>query len=553
MQFDSAVYLAATCYLLVNANLISSSVYRADILYDSSGILADASSRPDVVAADHGSPHGYTLTRTVVRKFIPRNTNLDRPLEQTCRFYDRQDDQNLNRRAHLVTYESHVSSEDELPYYHPALRAWAVLYEFNNEKEESRDGIMSLHFASFHSEIPDSMPNRFHRILLNLLDTTVKVTRQSSKSPDPTGTNSKPFKDNLVPQQAVQSTHSRLKMKYAKPLMQNWVEQTEPSKHVFEDIAIAAFLIELWKTMYQMDDETPSLDGPKPAFPGFLDIACGNGVLVYILLSEGYNGRGFDAHRRKTWSIFPPSIQEQLTESICVPQPFKTALSHLPESDTRFNFGSFPKGTFIISNHADELTIWTPLLGALSNPNSPLPFLAIPCCSHSISGTRHRYPPPTPPSKANDSEVPPEPETRNVEHDTHELVLGPTGDLRALRALRIQARQNPGSLSSAYGTLTAKVINIAEEIGYDVESTILRIPSTRNIGIVGKGLREEMQSDKLNGGADVHIGLKVQNVLERETIREGGLQAAARVWVEHSLSLQKGQGKGRVKGERHHD
>lgn len=511
LHFDPPVYLAATCHLLVNANLLSTSVYRADVLYDSAGVLAD-DTRPELARDHHGAPPGFTLERTIARTFIPRNTNRDRPLDQTCRFYTSQD-------GHLVTYESHVSSELDIPYYHPVLRAWAVLYN-------TTDGVMSLHFAPFSSGVQHSMPTRLHRTLLNLLDTTVKVTRQSSKTPHPTGTNPKPFKDNLVSQRHVQSTHSRLKLKYAKPLMQNWVEQTEPSKHVFEDIAIAAFLIELWKIMY-----SPSPDKGNH-FPGFVDIACGNGVLVYILLSEGYQGHGFDAHRRKTWSTFPSSVQEQLTECICLPPPFKGALNEIP--DTRFNSGTFAKGTFLISNHADELTIWTPLLGALSDPTSPLPFLAIPCCSHSISGNRHRYPPPSSPKT-------------NNEQQNHQPN---TGDLRELRALRIEAGQNPGSPTSTYGSLTAKVIDIAEQIGYDIESTILRIPSTRNIGIVGKGLSDRLQQiESLDAGTERNI----QSVLERESAREGGLQAAARIWVDHSIGLQRGQGKGKTKGERHHD
>ena len=44
-----------------------------------------------------------------------------------------------------------------------------------------------------------------------------------------------------------QNTLALLKNKYARPLVQSWAEKTDPNKHVFEDLAIAAFLMELLK------------------------------------------------------------------------------------------------------------------------------------------------------------------------------------------------------------------------------------------------------------------------------------------------------------------
>ncbi|KKZ59880.1 hypothetical protein EMCG_05266 [[Emmonsia] crescens] len=423
----------------------------------------------------------------------------------------------------------------------------------------------------------------------------------------------------------MQNTYSRLKQAYAAPLMNSWVETTEPSKHVFEDIAIAAFLIELWRDMYspptsKQENDTNRAEDSLPTFPGFVDIACGNGVLTYILHAEGYGGWGFDARRRKSWSIFPTATQDRLKQIICIPKPFKDVLEHMEDSNVvksaqtiaDSHDGIFDKDTFIISNHADELTVWTPLLGALSNPEHPLPFLAIPCCSHAISGMRYRYPAPKPHSKKDSNKMALATEslasninshvtngntnTAKEHHQKPEMqeelpVLTvvtaaasvasqqnpqpSTGDLKALRALKLEERTNPDCQSSMYASLTAKVMQVAREVGYgsDIDTTLLRIPSTRNVGIVGgvkrvmlmtaggKGVEEEDGSGLGSGlglgmnetehGADMGMGMgvrKVGDIVEGECRRDGGMGAAAKLWVERSLGFQELYGRGRVKG-----
>jgi tRNASer (uridine44-2'-O)-methyltransferase len=225
---------------------------------------------------------------------------------------------------------------------------------------------------------------------------------------------------------------------------------------VFEDLGIAAFLIELWAEMYT-----------NSAFPGFVDIGCGNGLLVHILVEEGYSGWGFDARRRKSWSIWSAKAQENLKEMVLIPSIIKKnqVLSETSKNGTKLanpilklpayrpktpysdhvsteiqevgiNDGIFPKGTFIISNHADELTSWTPLLANLSESS----FMMIPCCSHALSGAHFRAPLPKP----------------------------------------------PGASNSAYASLVAWVSKLAEECGWKVEREMLRIPSTRNTALIGR-------------------------------------------------------------------
>jgi tRNASer (uridine44-2'-O)-methyltransferase len=198
--------------------------------------------------------------------------------------------------------------------------------------------------------------------------------------------------DQLIPQKQYQDTYTALKIKYGKQLADQWVEVTDPGKHVFEDIAIAAYLIELWREVYLPSTQTNPTDEnaiAKPAFPGFVDIGCGNGILVHILLSEGYPGYGFDARERKTWTIFPETTRGKLERRILVPDVLQSQQAHDgDEEEASWHNGVFHNGEFIISNHADELTAWTPLLAHISNSA----FIAIPCCSHSLSGARFRAP-----------------------------------------------------------------------------------------------------------------------------------------------------------------
>lgn len=356
--------------------------------------------------------------------------------------------------------------------------------------------------------------------------------------------------DEVVSRHLVQETYTRIKSTYANDLCTRWIEKTQPSKHVFQDLMIAAFLIELWRGMYGV---TPANEGDAQIqtdannFPGFVDIACGNGVVVYVLLMEGYQGFGFDARRRKTWSIFPGWVQEKLVEKFLVPRPFADALGD-EEVGMDISTGDFPRDAFIISNHADELTVWTPLIAALACPTSPLPFLAIPCCSHSLSGSHYRYPLPKVEEETQGfKENARTPEKRN------EVELNPqpaAGDLKTLRAAKNHEKTAEGFLNSMYGSLTAKTISIAAEIGYDVEKTQLQIPSPRNTGVLGgrqsvtnqwkrRPKTATLTSPATDEGNDSgkELSQKILDLVDRECTREGGRQASAQTWVERAPRL----------------
>ena len=129
-----------------------------------------------------------------------------------------------------------------------------------------------------------------------------------------------------------------------------------------------------------------------------------------------------------------------MQQLVLLPPPVsRTGLASMPKggfTEDLVHDGRFPRGTFIISNHADELTPWTPILAAISD----CPFIMIPCCSHDLTGSKYRAPAPKDKSKG----------------------------------------------GSSYASLVEWVEGIAKDCGWLVEQEMLRIPSTRNTALVGR-------------------------------------------------------------------
>lgn len=615
-------FLQVSDLLLENPNLNSTHLFRADILYDSTQRLQTVTekekdfhvsrdddggdgdtqrdqSRDEIAVVPAPAIQGAVLERQVLRRLIPRKPQLDRPLDQSCYIYRLVEGSDAVSSGHVVVYVPDIKSEADVPWYHPPVKCLAYLYEEMGNDETC----LSIHFLPWTPSSSWPLPTRLHRTFISLLHTFLRL----AKNPGPEGlhdcnhnhTNTNTninlgldslsladismapsaLKDTILPQHIVQNTYSGLKQRYAQDLISRWVEKTEPAKHVFEDLSIAAFVIELWKHMYP-----PS---SADQFPGFVDIACGNGVLTYVLVKEGYKGRGFDARRRATWDVL--GLDDHLDEMICVPKPFLDAVEDNEDNDdkdpilpagTRVHDGLFPPGTFIISNHADELTPWTPLLAALSCPENPLPFLAIPCCSHALNGARNRYtlkdvtiglPGPRPRAG---------PKQEQEEERDQDQEQPAQGDLKALRARKAKDATHSPESSSTYACLTKKVVSLALEARCDVELTLLRIPSTRNIGVVGNRRRkriEETTTPTLSSSVEGDSGAtatqtanampngnghetetetesadqvrrKIRAVIEREcattpsssssSSSRSGLPGAARAWISRARGLQ---------------
>ncbi|XP_059619546.1 probable tRNA (uracil-O(2)-)-methyltransferase [Phlebotomus argentipes] len=156
--------------------------------------------------------------------------------------------------------------------------------------------------------------------------------------------------------------YSQLKEKYGEDLVRDWPEVTDPQKFVFEDIAIAAYLITLWQ-------EERKLMGSSQ-FQSFVDVGCGNGLLVFILTSEGYPGIGVDLRKRKIWDVYPESVK--LLEKTINPM----------EDD------EIPPTDWIIGNHSDEMSPWIPVLAAKNSPNCR--FFLLPCCAYEFNGNKYQ-------------------------------------------------------------------------------------------------------------------------------------------------------------------
>ncbi|EME87380.1 uncharacterized protein MYCFIDRAFT_97816, partial [Pseudocercospora fijiensis CIRAD86] len=430
--FPPEIFSSVMQNLIKNPNITSSHLFRADILYDSDQDHTKDSLlkhiKPEYQPRQTQWPN-FEPTRTIVRKLIPRNFQLDEPLIQTCQNFERRED---NKKQYtLVVYTPHVEKSSDMPFYHPTVSQLAFLHTWHPENNNNSTLTLLYHpFTTTTTTTTSSSPlpltKKLSRTALKLLQTIHKHGQGRLQ-----GYEKRVHLDRILSQKRYQDTYARLKAKYGKKISEKWVEVTDPGKHVFEDIGIAAFLMEVWGDLYQMTTTSSSL---LPRFPGFVDIGCGNGLLTYLLLMEGYPGYGFDARNRKTWEIFPDHVQERLHQKILVPKVLQEAVE-APNNEVFWTDGMFERGTFVISNHADELTAWTPLLAYLNDSS----FIAIPCCSHDLAGARFRAP-----QKTNQK------------------------------------------MPSAYSTLCSYVTSLAEDVGFLPEQDVLRIPSTRNACIIGR-------------------------------------------------------------------
>ncbi|KAH3902136.1 related to tRNA (uracil-O(2)-)-methyltransferase [Saccharomycodes ludwigii] len=467
----------------------------------------------------------YKTTYGIVRRIIPRNPLRDPVINQTCLLMENSTNENC-----FIIYTPHIQNEEDCPFYIPKVKSVGILYTPTKLK------VFYIPFSTTKplSIFQDELNQRIVRTALRLLQTAYKHSNGRKNGYTP-----KVKHDLVVSKLNFQNKYIELKQKYGKWLVDNWAESTDPKKHVFEDIAIASFLIELWKMKYTGNNFQ------------FRDLGCGNGVLCYILIMEGYIGVGIDARKRKSWNIYPVEVQKCLKEQVIVPSillrpnrivPNSTAVildattssnnnnnnnnnnndnsnnnnTIFPSSNGRYftvparndvissnativyssddllqsshvNTAEFPENTFLIGNHSDELTCWIPLLG--------YPFMVIPCCSHAFSGAKIRYKP-----------------------SAHGL--------------------NGNNSSSTYAGLVAQVIRLAKQVGWDpVEKEMLRIPSTRNAAIIGitnkyihtNNVTSTQQQQQQR--ADIWPNKKVYDVI----MENGGADG----WVEHTMALMR--------------
>jgi tRNASer (uridine44-2'-O)-methyltransferase len=399
-------------------------ILRSDTLYDSS----TSTTPPLIPPLDIALP-GFTTTRTLLRRFVPRNPQRDNESIQTCHFLSSTSlhDDAIRELVLLLTH----SPAGGVPYYLPQVRGVAWL--LHHPTPESPAVSLLYNFFPLTTLTP-----RLSRTAEHLLTRVLKLSKGTEE-----GYEKRVHHDVLVKRETFQDLYLSLRLRHAKRLVEGWREKTDPTKHVFEDILIAAFLLCLWGEMYP----------DRIGWRGFVDVGCGNGVLVDILIREGWGGYGFDARARKSWDGFQEETRARLRVCVLVPWLLDDAEAGAKEEGV--HDGRFEDGTFIISNHADELTPWTPILAAANK----CPFLAIPCCSHDLSGAKKRFPPPKEVEESND------------------------------------LRLNRNYSKSTYASLCGYVERLAGDCGWAVEREVLRIPSTRNMGIIGRRVKEDVDVD----------------------------------------------------------
>lgn len=499
VDFNKEHYTQAMHNLILNPNINSTVILRSDVVlrktYSEDGQLdknevfkIDEIPGDDVLFTNKDDtalrrvplPDNLVPSLEIVRRMVPRNPNKDHVINQSCSIMKSNDKEQV-----LVTYTPHIDSAEQCPFYLPPVKSIGIFYD---------NGKLSIHYLPFDESssklFQDMEPSeRPIRIAYRLLQTSKKHSIGVQN-----GYQKRVNHDQVVTKEAFQDTYIMLKQKYAKLLVDQWQESTDPRKHVFEDIAIAAFLIELWKIVYP--------NGPSTF--QFRDLGCGNGILVYILIMEGYSGEGIDARERKSWSLFPENVQTSLKEQVIIPscllrphplmfaanpdilhngQEWKVPIHTKPQhqghsskpvqlvecytsedllNDPKVCTTEFAPNTFIIGNHSDELTCWLPLLG--------YPFMVIPCCSHNLNGDKIRF---TVTSKS----------------------MG----------------------NSKYQGLCEHVEQLSSLFGWDFKREMLRIPSTRNTAIIG------------------YQRAPVQASVFEIMAMEGG----ANKWIENTMSLMK--------------
>ena len=173
--------------------------------------------------------------------------------------------------------------------------------------------------------------------------------------------------DTVIDRRAYDAVRAGLVDRHAAHLVDAWVESTDPQKHVFEDISIAAYVICLLEQVPSPAAQQDQQHGDNGCVD-VLDLGTGNGVLVHILTEEGVRVRGIDLAARKSWTR-PGFFSSQAQASLdCRPLH--------PPSDTLEDLG-LTSVRLLLGNHADELCPWIPFLAARWD----VPHWAIiPCC-----------------------------------------------------------------------------------------------------------------------------------------------------------------------------
>lgn len=348
VAFKLEHFLKTMDMLLHEPNIISPAILRAEVLQDKTTAEKEE--------------NGWK--RIVQRVLVPKQTRDPRIWQQILYDFSATGSDDCSVTHSCFNDESFKTpaNADDLPYFYPKFDSFCYHYqaipatvavEGMIDDALVERGIFSISVACKDRESIDKLlDNRIKDVFAKVCKKVLKICVGTMN-----GYKKRVHHDLVIPKIAYQDKYRILKEKYSE-WVEKWPEDTDPSKHVFEDIGIATWLILLF------EQQALSLGKTKH----FVDLGCGNGFLTYILLNEGFSGIGIDLSRRKLWDLFPPSIvHAKLVERPIFPKQ---------EDFTEFEF--------IIGNHSDELTPWVPVIARRDSCR----WMVIPCCLFELNGRK---------------------------------------------------------------------------------------------------------------------------------------------------------------------
>ncbi|TFK61863.1 DUF1613-domain-containing protein [Pluteus cervinus] len=525
-EFPKELFEIAALQIVHHPEHNSTLILRSDTVADYNFLDSPEDDSPqDLFLMNQSIPKlkGFLPTRCVHRKLLPRRPGRDEGLEQLCTLYAHEDDP--ERIPIILVLTPILQGEDQpLPYYHPPVRH--IAFRFTPPSSSSSSS--SSPIPSNPSPSPSTSPattsttspstlrieaqllllspptntsptSRFYRTSLALIKTLHRYAWGAL-----TNYQKRVLHDCLIPRDRYQDLYLVMRERY-KGLVKDWVEVTDPLKHVFEDIGIATYLMLLWKDTFSSTDSQTNVEGDPPIDystqpwrnwgrppGGFLDFGCGNGLLTHILVNEGYDGYGVDLRSRTSWSTYPLTTQSHLHVYTFDPSTLSPPVHSSTPSDTTPSPDNqqpsyFKAGTFLIGNHADELTPWLPII---SRSTSSSGYLSIPCCAWSLDSKFERSSTPRSfPHVPNLTPINP-PESSMVEQSEDRLRLGGVGWGVG------GSGDKDKNWQSSYTVYRIWLAGLSEYCGWEIECDTLRIPSSRNWAIVGRRASKEVLEEE---------------------------------------------------------
>lgn len=432
---------------------LNRSILRCEIVSDSCG---------DIAFNAWASSICSNTERIIERKLIPKIHREANTMLQRITVSRSEDSVDVLHELQLITPDGIVEicvdpTASQLPFYHPKVTIYSLQVDF-------AQSILKINGDMCRDGDEQSIVQA-KSTMQHVLDKFGKFVQNRNKDGK---YEKRVLHDQLVKKAKFQDRY-RMYRRTHNHWVGKWDIDTDPQKHVFEEIAIATFLICMWEDMYGAD----ARDKVQ-----FVDFGCGNGFLTHLLTSEGFLGYGVDIQKRKIWDAYGSETGERLICETCYPQQmiFDVRSGRVVKENQELpndNSVQVCRELWIVGNHPDELTAWVPVVAAKTNhhaaqngyegiSSTPCKFMILPCCFHDFDGGKH--------------------DTTLFALD-QEFLFQPPVIMPSLGGGR-------------YSLYVQYICQIANFCGFKAESEFLRIPSTKNLAIVGRATWPDSRSQK---------------------------------------------------------